>query len=232
MHEKPTDRLRRGNFGWFDAGRRARIGIPEAIFATGKSDAALVEMVEFALEGDGPVLVTRFDPGRWTLIADHADWLAYPPIGEGSPYVTLVARPLGLGERAEVAILAAGSSDRVMALEAQAVLTALGVNSRLILDCGVSAIERTMLALDETSDAAVFIVLAGFEGALATVVAASVSKPVIGVPTSVGYGVARGGETAMASMLASCAQGLMVMGIDNGFGAACAALRILGTGSR
>ncbi|WP_298342023.1 nickel pincer cofactor biosynthesis protein LarB [Ferrimicrobium sp.] len=232
MQENPNDGLRRGDYGWYDAGRRARIGIPEAIFATGKSDAALVEMVEFALEGEGPVLVTRFDPSRFPLVADRADWLAFPPIDEGSPYLTLVARPLRLGQEARVAILAAGSSDRVMALEAQAVLTALGVKSRLILDCGVSAIERTMVALDEASDAEVFIVLAGFEGALATVVAASVAQPVIGVPTSVGYGVARGGETAMASMLASCAQGLMVMGIDNGFGAACAALRILGTGPR
>lgn len=231
MNENPTGGLRRGEFGWFDAGRRARIGIPEAVFAAGKGDAALVEMVDFALEGEGPVLVTRFDPARWELIADRADWIAFPPIAEESPYVTLVARPMAMSGPKRVAILAAGSSDRVMALEAQAVLTALGVASQLILDCGVSALERTLVALSETSDAEVYIVLAGFEGALATVVAASVAQPVIGVPTSVGYGVARGGETAMASMLASCSQGLMVMGIDNGFGAACAALRIVGNRS-
>ena len=227
MQETPKDGLRRGDLGWFDAGRRARIGMPEAIYAAGKSDAALVEMIDFALEGSGPVLVTRFDPSRWELVASRAPWLAFPGIEENSDYVTLVARPLDQTTTKYVAILAAGSSDRVMALEARAVLTALGVHSHLILDCGVSAIERTMVALDEAQEAEIFIVLAGFEGALATVVASMVSKPVIGVPTSVGYGVARGGETAMASMLTSCAQGLMVMGIDNGFGAACAALRIL-----
>ena len=228
MDENSSDRLRRGEYGWFDAGRRARIGLPEAIYAASKSDAALVEMIEFALEGSGPVLVTRLDPTRFELIAGHAPWLSFPAIEEGSDYVTLVARPLAMNTTKRVGILAGGSSDRVMALEARAVLTALGVDSHLILDCGVSAIERTMVALDETRDVEVFIVLAGFEGALATVVASMVSVPVIGVPTSIGYGVARGGETAMASMLASCAQGLMVMGIDNGFGAACAALRILG----
>ena len=228
MDENSSDRLRRGEYGWFDAGRRARIGLPEAIYAASKSDAALVEMIEFALDGSGPVLVTRLDPTRFALIAGHASWLSFPAIEEGSDYVTLVARPLAMNTTKRVGILAGGSSDRVMALEARAVLTALGVDSHLILDCGVSAIERTMVALDETRDVEVFIVLAGFEGALATVVASMVSVPVIGVPTSIGYGVARGGETAMASMLASCAQGLMVMGIDNGFGAACAALRILG----
>ena len=163
MNENPTGGLRRGEFGWFDAGRRARIGIPEAVFAAGKGDAALVEMVDFALEGEGPVLVTRFDPARWELIADRADWIAFPPIAEESPYVTLVARPMAMSGPKRVAILAAGSSDRVMALEAQAVLTALGVASQLILDCGVSALERTLVALSETSDAEVYIVLAGLQ---------------------------------------------------------------------
>jgi len=222
--------LRRGRLGWYDGGRRDRIGIPEAIFAEGKSDAALVEMVELALASQEPVIVTRLAPERFALVAPLAEWEQWPSVEERPSYLALVARPLEVREGGHVGILAAGASDRVVALEAAAVLRAVGVAHELVLDCGVSAIERTQVALEEQAHARVLIVVAGFEAALATVVTSMVRQPVIGVPTSVGYGAARAGETALFAMLASCAQGLLVVGIDNGFGAGCAAVRLLGAG--
>lgn len=185
-------------------------------------------MVELALAGQEPVIVTRLAPERLALLAPLTEWEQWPPAAERPGYLTLVARPLEARSDGHVGILAAGASDRVVALEAAAVLRAVGVRHEVVLDCGVSAIERTQIALEEQAHARALIVVAGFEAALATVVTAMVPQPVIGVPTSVGYGAVRAGETALFAMLASCAQGLLVVGIDNGFAAGCAAVRLLG----
>jgi NCAIR mutase (PurE)-related protein len=184
-------------------------------------------MVGLALAGEEPVIVTRLEPERLAQVAAMADWEQWPPATEHPRYLTLVAQPLAARGDGHVGILAAGSSDRVVAMEAAAVLRAVGVRHEVVLDCGVSAIERTRIALTEQAHADVLIVVAGFEAALATVVTSMVPQPVVGVPTSVGYGAARGGETALFAMLASCAQGLVVVGIDNGFAAGCAAVRLL-----
>jgi NCAIR mutase (PurE)-related protein len=126
-----------------------------------------------------------------------------------------------------VAVLGGGSSDLPVAAEAQLALACHGVASELVLDVGVAGLHRLLDQLDRLRRAEVLIACAGMEGALPTVLAGLLSQPVIGVPVAVGYGVSAGGKAALHGMLASCAPGLTVVNIDNGYGAAMAALRIL-----
>jgi NCAIR mutase (PurE)-related protein len=128
-----------------------------------------------------------------------------------------------------VTVLTAGTSDLHVADEARRTCEFLGITARCIADVGVAGLWRLTERLDEITASDVVIVVAGMDGALASVVGGLVGQPVIAVPTSTGYGVSRGGETALHAMLASCAQGVTVTNIDNGFGAACAASRILTT---
>ena len=222
------DGLLRAGSVWFDGSRSRRIGMPEAIYAPSKGDAVLKEAICLSLSLEDPTIVTRVARDRVEWLMDLGPFVAYPGADEAEEYVTLVAkaRPRQHPED-RVAILTAGSSDRWVGMEAAAVLYALGVGVRVIEDCGVSALKRTLIALEEASEASVLVVVAGFEGALPTVVGGLTDLPIIAVPTSVGYGAARNGETALFAMLTSCAQGVAVVGVDNGFGAGCAAARIL-----
>jgi len=127
----------------------------------------------------------------------------------------------------EVAVLGGGTSDLKVASEAQLALRCHGVAAELILDVGVAGLHRLLEQLPHLKPRRVLIACAGMEGALPTVLAGLVPQPVIGVPVAVGYGVSAGGRTALEGMLASCAPGLTVVNIDNGYGAAMAALRIL-----
>ena len=128
----------------------------------------------------------------------------------------------------KVAVLSGGTADAPVVAECSTVLRFLGLETKSFQDVGVAAVQRFLKHLPELECFDVLIVVAGFEGALASVVAGQCPQPVIGVPTSVGYGVAVNGNAALNAMLASCANGLMVMNIDNGVGAALAAGRILG----
>ncbi len=227
------DGLLRSGSVWLDGARSRRIGIPEAIYAASKGDAVLKEAVDLSLSLADPTIVTRVAKDRAGWVMDLGPFVAFPKVEETEEYLTLVAkaRPRQyFGNR--VAILSAGSSDRWVAMEAAAVLYALGVGATVVEDCGVSALKRTLIALEEASEASVLVVVAGFEGALPTVVGGMTDRPIIAVPTSVGYGTARNGETALFAMLTSCAQGITVVGVDNGFGAGCAAARILAQLSR
>ena len=127
----------------------------------------------------------------------------------------------------EVVVLSGGTSDFPVAAEAQLALRFHGVGAEVLLDVGVAGLHRLLNNLDRIKKAKVLIACAGMEGALPTVLAGLVPQPVIGVPISVGYGVSAGGKSALSGMLASCAPGLLVVNIDNGYGAAMAALRIL-----
>src|SRR4029077_13222297 len=126
-----------------------------------------------------------------------------------------------------VLVLPAGTADRPVANECVATLTAHGFRPTLLADCGVAGVHRLLASADEVAEADVIVVVAGMEGALARLVGGITPAPVVAVPTSVGYGAALEGVTALLAMLASCAAGLTVVGIDNGFGAACAVARIL-----
>ena len=139
---------------------------------------------------------------------------------------TVVWRPAPQGT-ARVAVVTAGTADLPVAEECAATLIAHGVHPLRITDVGVAGLHRILDAADELADVDAVVVVAGMEGALASVVGGLTAAPVVAVPTSVGYGSSLEGVTALLGMLASCASGLTVVGIDNGFGAACAVLRML-----
>ena len=127
----------------------------------------------------------------------------------------------------KVAIVAGGSSDLSVSLEAKIALEVYGIDCQTFIDVGVAGLHRLLNQIDEINKFDVLIVCAGMEGALATIVGGLLPQPIIAVPVSVGYGVSKNGTTALNSMLASCAPGIMVMNIDNGYGAAMAAIRII-----
>ncbi len=204
-----------------DTGRALRTGMPEAVFAAGKTPEQCVQIVARLLsEGDEPVIVTRCDDSHAAALASLA-----PDDVVGA---TLTWRHRDPVDAAGVAIVSGGTSDQWVVDEVAAVLTAYGVAVTRIPDVGVAGLHRLTAALDEIAAHEVVVAVAGMEAALPTVLAGLVASPIIAVPTSVGYGTTFEGLTALLSMLSSCAPGITVVGIDNGYGAACAAHRILG----
>ncbi|MBD3221644.1 nickel pincer cofactor biosynthesis protein LarB [bacterium] len=206
-----------------DFERDGRLGFPEFVFGESKSTEQIGAILgAFRARGESG-LVTRIDAAKAEALAGAADDLRHDP----------ASRTLLLGEErprrdhGTVAIVAAGTSDVPVVAECAAVLRFLGLETRLHVDKGVAGVHRLMGSLADIRESDVVICVAGFEGALPSVLSGLVRRPVIGVPTSVGYGVAEGGTAALHAMLASCANGLVVVNIDNGFGAAIAAARIL-----
>lgn len=209
-----------------DRQRRDRLGLIEAIWGEHKSAEQIAAiLLELAADGD-LALVTRICRDKAAAVAALVPALSldYHPQARGLSCGPLPAAETDLGR---VAILTGGTSDLEVAAEAALALACHGVASELVLDVGVAGLHRLLDALDELRQAPVLIACAGMEGALPTVVAGLLPQPVIGVPVAVGYGVSAGGQAALTSMLASCAPGLTVVNIGNGYGAAMAALRIL-----
>jgi NCAIR mutase (PurE)-related protein len=206
-----------------DLSRRGRLGMVEAIWGEHKSTEQIVAALA-GLERAGEIaLVTRLAADRAGTVLNA---LAAAGIDPGCYRHHGEARCLA-GQLAPVAILGGGSSDLGVAREAQLALACHGIASNLVLDVGVAGLHRLLERLEELRRAPLLIACAGMEGALPTVLAGLLPQPVIGVPVSVGYGVSAGGQAALQGMLASCAPGLTVVNIDNGYGAAMAALRIL-----
>lgn len=208
----------------FDHGRTARIGMPEAVFCEGKPRAALEKLLfEHGRAGCSPVLFTRLRPDVFqTLPSEVQEQVDYHELSRTAWGHTRPPVPQG-----RVAVVSAGTADGQVTWEAAKTLEFLGIPATVYEDNGVAGLWRLTGNLDELNSYDVLIVVAGLDAALASVMGGLTARPVIGVPTSVGYGMARHGETALASMLVSCAQGVSVMNIDNGFGAACAASRII-----
>jgi pyridinium-3,5-biscarboxylic acid mononucleotide synthase len=203
-----------------DHHRTLRQGMAEAVYAPGKTVEQCIEIIgELLSHGDGAVVLSRAPGAVSTAVrAVHNEGLA---IGS-----TVIWRPAPTTS-ATVAVVTAGTADHVVAEEAAAILFAHGITARRVDDVGVAGLHRLLAALDSITSADVVIVIAGMEGALASVVGGLTAAPVIAVPTSVGYGSSLDGVTALLAMHASCASGVTVVGIDNGFGAACAAVRVL-----
>lgn len=207
-----------------DRHRALRQGFPEVVFGEGKTAEQLVAITErLETHGDG-FLVTRLAPSA--LDALGARW---PAAERNALARTVLLRPATapvVGTR-RVAIVTAGTSDLPVAEEAAVTLDAFGHPTERITDVGVAGIHRVLARRETLAEAAVVIVVAGMDGALPSVVGGLVRVPVIAVPTSVGYGAAFGGLAPLLTMLNSCAAGVTVCNIDNGFGAAVAAARIL-----
>ncbi len=208
----------------FDFARHERIGLDEAVFCAGKS-AAQVEAILAGVAGrvDG-LLLTRLDPAKFEALPEAArQGLDYDPVSRTA--VMGACRPAR--NRPAVAVVMAGTSDVPMGREAARTLLFNGQPAVEYADIGVAGLWRLMDRIEEIRRAPVVIVAAGMDAALVSVMGGLVRAPVIALPTSVGYGVAAGGTTALHAALASCAPGVAAVNIDNGYGAACAALRIM-----
>lgn len=207
-----------------DFGREARIGLAEAIYCAGKSVAQIATILAQASERGARFLLTRLEQSVFNALPgslrDQLDYDAVSRTGYfGAPRLANTA--------ARIAIVAAGTSDVPAAREAARTLRFYGEDSENINDVGVAGIWRLLERAEEIKKFPIVIAVAGMDAALVSVLGGLVPGVVIAVPTSVGYGTSRGGETALAASLASCAPGVVVVNIDNGYGAACAALRIL-----
>ena len=220
-----------------DLQRRSRLGMVEAIWGEHKSSDQLSRIIAKLHQANELALATRVAAEKAAAVQAQLPGvpLAYDPIARClmCPAPAALANE-GTGDGrpgpAPVTIVSGGSSDLAVASEAQLALGCHGVRADLVLDVGVAGLHRLLGRLEELRSARVLIACAGMEGALPTVLAGLLAQPVIGVPVSVGYGVSAGGQAALMGMLASCAPGLTVVNIDNGYGAAMAALRILNGG--
>ncbi|HEX2095034.1 MAG TPA: nickel pincer cofactor biosynthesis protein LarB [Longimicrobiaceae bacterium] len=216
--------LEDASFATVDHHRALRQGFPEVIFGAGKTPEQVVEIARrISARGDG-VLATRVAPEAAELLAAEFPRIEINELGRTA--FLAPDQPRERRVRGPVLVVTAGTSDLPVAEEAAVTAGALGNPVERLTDVGVAGLHRLLAARDVLLRASVVIVVAGMEGALPSVVGGLVSVPVIAVPTSVGYGAAFGGLAALLGMLNSCASGVTVVNIDNGFGAACAASRI------
>jgi len=208
-------------FARIDTDRERRTGIAEVIFAPGKTDEQLDVLVGRCLELHGKVLVTRLEAERALPLLGRYSGLRFHDAAR-----VLEARPEADPIHPSVAVVSAGTSDLPVAEEAAVVLEHLGHAVDRVADVGVAGIHRLFSQLERLRRARAIVVAAGMEGALPSVVAGLVDRPVVAVPTSVGYGASFGGVAALLGMLNCCAAGIGVVNIDNGFGAATLVHRI------
>ena len=208
----------------FDFQRRDRLGLIEAIWGQDKSIDQLERLSENVLSKNEVVFITRINSEKANCLLDLYDDARFYEKAN----CLIIGKNLNkINAHKKVAIISGGSSDLAVTLEAQLALEIHGVNCQSFIDIGVAGLHRLMSQLEEINKYNVLIVGAGMEGALATVVGGLLAQPIIAVPVSVGYGVSKDGSTALNSMLSSCSPGIAVMNIDNGYGAAMAALRII-----
>ncbi|HYZ46692.1 MAG TPA: nickel pincer cofactor biosynthesis protein LarB [Actinomycetota bacterium] len=215
-------------FARLDLHRELRQGLPEAIYAEGKTRAQTLEIAAKLLESTtAPVLATRVPHETATALLDK-----YPEAHHSEVAHLVVLRMADLPEPlGSAVVVCAGTSDLPVAEEAAITAEALGLQVDRIADVGVAGLHRLLDVQDRLHDCDVVIVVAGMEGALASLVGGIASAPIVAVPTSVGYGASFEGLAALLTMLNSCSAGIAVCNIDNGFGAACFAARVAGSKS-
>ena len=208
----------------FDFDRQNRIGLIEAIWGEHKSIDQLKKIAQEVLQKGEFVFITRINESKARCLQDiYANAIFIKDahclvIGENTNKIE---------SEKTVAIVSGGSSDLKVTLEVKTALEIYGITCETFIDVGVAGVHRLFSQLDKINEHDLIIVCAGMEGALATVIGGLLPQPIIGVPVSVGYGVSKDGMVALQSMLASCSPGIVVMNIDNGYGAAMAALRII-----
>jgi NCAIR mutase (PurE)-related protein len=203
-----------------DHHRQLRQGMPEMIFGEGKTAEQIVAITKAMADRGGNILVTRLDREKAGQIMQRFPAACYH---SEARCLTLEHQPPEQRGKGTILVVSAGTSDIPVAAEALETARFLGNRVEHVYDVGVAGIHRLLARTEQLSAASVIIVVAGMEGALPSVVGGLVDKPVIAVPTSVGYGASFGGIAALLGMLNSCASGVTVVNIDNGFGAACAA---------
>jgi len=211
LRAAPIERL--GDLATLDTHRVLRQGMPEVVLAERKS-AAQVAAIARRLAAHGPLLVTRLSPQKAGAVRRAVKGAIYDPVSR-----TLRRGRMALPTTGPVAVCCAGTSDVPVCEEAVATLTVMGVEALRVYDVGVAGIHRLLARREELARARAVVVAAGMEGALPSVVGGLVGRPVIAVPTSVGYGASLGGLAALLAMLNSCAPNVTVVNIDNGFGA-------------
>jgi len=220
LSHAPVEEL---DFATIDHNRALRQGYPEVIYCPGKTLDQIVTIAErIAERGDG-FLATRAEPEVRSALGSRFPAAQLNDLGRTAWLAPESPAPRGTGD---VLVVTAGTSDLPVAEEAAVTATALGNTVKRLTDVGVAGIHRLLSRAEALHSARVVIVVAGMDGALPSVVAGLVRAPVIAVPTSIGYGASFGGVAALLAMLSSCAAGLTVVNIDNGFGAAVAASRI------
>jgi len=207
-----------------DHHRALRQGMAEVIFAPGKTAEQIAGVASRLIAAGQDVLVTRLEPQVFQQVAAQVPSLEYRAAARTASFQV---KPRELTNEERVAVVTAGTSDVPVAEEAIETLRMAGLGCRRFFDVGVAGLHRLLAVMPELTRAEAVIVIAGMEGALPSVVGGLVAAPVIAVPTSVGYGTALAGFTALLGMLTSCASGVTVVNIDNGFGAAMAVMRQL-----
>lgn len=210
----------------FDFDRRERIGIAEAVLCAGKSVAQIDRIIDLSEARRSPLLLTRLAPRVFRRLGDrHRGRVDYDEVSH-----TGIFGPVPVpGAPAQVAVVSAGTSDAAVVREAARTLEFHGAAADVIMDVGVAGLWRVMERRAELERYRALIVVAGMDGALFSVIGGLVPGFVIAVPTATGYGAAHRGRTALHSALTSCAPGLVAVNVGNGYGAACAALRVLRT---
>jgi len=203
-------------FAHVDHHRHLRQGFPEVVFAAGKSLAQLQAILTALTQRTLQILVTRLVPEKASQIQEAFPWAVYHPEAQVLTFGLDQAVDRGRGL---ILVIAAGTSDLPVAEEARLTAQIMGNRVESIYDVGVAGLHRLLAYKEKLQEALVFVVVAGMEGALPSVVGGLVQRPVIAVPTSVGYGASFGGLAALLGMLNSCAAGVSVVNIDNGFGA-------------
>jgi len=207
-----------------DPERAERLGIGEAVFCTDKSPTQIDQILDQAKKAGAAMLITRLASSKHEqLTTENRKLINYDPISE-TGFFQIQPAP-GLCQA--VAIVTAGTSDVRIAREAARTLAFSGVEATVIFDVGVAGLWRLTERIEEIKSHPIVIAVAGMDAALVSVLGGLVPGLLIAVPTSTGYGAARGGETALAAALVSCSPGVLVCNIDNGYGAACAALRAI-----
>jgi NCAIR mutase (PurE)-related protein len=221
LRDLPFENL---GFAHIDHHRALRTGYPEVIFSQGKTRDQVLGIAERILGRGSQVLATRLLPEIGQAMVDRFPGADYDPVAR-----TVVVRPSDCPApqpKGQVTVVSAGTSDLPVAQEAVVTARAMGARVEVIIDVGVAGIHRLLAYRDKLRQARAIVVVAGMEGALASVVGGLVDAPVVAVPTSVGYGASFNGLAALLTMLNSCASGVLVVNIDNGFGAGYAAALI------
>lgn len=221
LRQLPFEKI--GDMAVVDHHRELRLGAPEIVYGESKSAEQIATILKSLSGGGNGALASRVDAAKAQTVCKQVEGAVYHELGRCVVVPPREARNVGRGT---VTVACAGTSDLAVAREAAICLEFLGHEVQTISDIGVSGLHRLLAAVPSLASSEVLIVVAGMEGALPTVVAGLVDRPIIAVPTSVGYGVSLGGFAALAGMLSSCAPGLSVVNIDNGIGAAMAADRM------